>query len=75
MATALLPWAWWLTRRAMRGHSPLPALLACYLVVSIGYVYAALYLAIVIIACLVDAGVARNRAACFERWGSARSAH
>jgi len=63
MATALLPWAWWLTRRAMRGRNPLPALLACYLVVSVGYVYAAMYLAVVMIVCLVDAGVARDRAA------------
>jgi hypothetical protein len=69
MATALLPWAWWLTRRVMRGRNPLPALIACYLVVSIGYVYAALYLAIVIIACLVDAGVARDRVAFLRALG------
>ena len=63
MATALLPWAWWFIRLAMRGRNPLPALTACYVIVSIGYVYAAMYLAIVILACLVDAGVARDRAA------------
>lgn len=69
MATALLPWAWYFTRRAMRGHNPLPALLACYLVVTIGYVYAALYLAIVIVACLVDSGAARDRAAALRTLG------
>jgi hypothetical protein len=69
MATALLPWAWWLTRRAMRGRNPLPALIACYLVVSIGYVYAALYLAVVVLACLVDAGSMRNRAALLRTLG------
>jgi hypothetical protein len=69
MASALLPWAWWLIRRAMRGHNPLPALVACYLLVSIGYVYAPLYLAIVLIACLVDAGVARDRAAVLRALG------
>jgi hypothetical protein len=69
MATALLPWAWWLTRRAMRGRNPLPALVACYLIVSIGYVYAALYLAVVILACLVDAGVARDRNALLRTLG------
>lgn len=63
MATALLPWAWWLTRRAMRGRNPLPALVACYLIVSIGYVFAAMYLAVVVIACLVDGALARDRAA------------
>jgi hypothetical protein len=62
-ATALLPWAWWLTRRAMGGRNPLPALVLCYLIVSIGYVYAPLYLAVVVIACLVDAAASRNRAA------------
>lgn len=69
MAAALLPWAWWLTRRAMRGRNPLPALLACYLLVTVGYVYAALYLAIVLVICLVDAAVARDRAALLRALG------
>jgi len=69
MATVLLPWAWWFTRRAMRGRNPMPALFVCYLIVSIGYVYAALYLAIVIVACLVDGAVARDRAAIVRALG------
>lgn len=60
---ALLPWAWWLTRRAMAGRNPAWALVACYLVVSVGYVYCALYLGVVLLACLVDAALARSRRA------------
>ena len=30
---ALLPWAWWFTRRAMAGRNPLGALVLCYLIV------------------------------------------
>src|SRR4051794_1438292 len=31
MAIALLPWAWWTTRRAIRGANPFPAIVCCYL--------------------------------------------
>jgi len=63
MATALLPWAWWAIRRVMqRGMNPFPALLACYLVVTIGYVYGTLYLGLVILGSLLECGLARNRA-------------
>lgn len=61
IGAALLPWAWWLTRRAMAGRNPAGALVACYLVVSVGYVYCALFLAVVLLACLVDAALARSR--------------
>lgn len=63
IATALLPWAWWSTRRMMRGANPFVAIVLCYLVVCIGYVYAAAYLAIVLLGCLVQAAVERNRVA------------
>ena len=33
----------------------------CYLVVSVGYVYCALYLAVVLLGCLVDAYLSRSR--------------
>jgi hypothetical protein len=63
MATALLPWAWWAVRRVMlRGTNPFPALFACYLVVTIGYVYGTLYLGLVLAGSLVECGLARNRA-------------
>lgn len=61
IGVALLPWAWWLTRRAMAGHNPAGALVVSYLVVAVGYVYCALYLAAVLVACLVDAVVSRSR--------------
>jgi hypothetical protein len=63
MATALVPWAWWAIRRVMlRGTSPFPAALACYLVVTIGYVYGTLYLALIMVGSLLECWLARNRA-------------
>ena len=47
----------------MPAANPLPAALLCYLVVTIGYVYAPLYLAIVLVGCLVEAAVLRRRSA------------
>ena len=61
IGVALLPWAWWFTRRAMAGRNPAPALALCYLVVSVGYVYCAIYLSVVLLACLVDAAMSRSR--------------
>lgn len=63
IGVALLPWAWWFTRRAMAGRNPAGALVLCYLVVSVGYVYCALYLAVILLGCLVDAAVSRSRRA------------
>src|SRR5690242_12069011 len=37
IGVALLPWAWWLTRRAMAGRNPAGALVVAYLVVTVGY--------------------------------------
>jgi len=61
MGAALLPWAWWFTRRAMAGRNPAGALTLCYLVVSVGYVYCAMYLAVILLGCLVDAALSRSR--------------
>ena len=61
IGVALLPWAWWLTRRAMAGRNPAGALAVGYLVVSIGYVYCVLYLATVLLGCFVDALLSRSR--------------
>ena len=61
MVVALLPWAWVFIRRTVRGANPLPALVTGYLVVSVGYVYGTIYLALVflviIIECLLDRDV------------------
>ena len=61
MGAALLPWAWWFTRRAMAGRSPVGALILCYLVISVGYVYCAMWLAVILLGCLVDAALSRSR--------------
>lgn len=67
MITALLPWAWWAMRRTMRqGSNPWPVLLTSYLIVTVGYVYGTLYLAVVFLACLVEAWVSRDRAAAMK---------
>jgi hypothetical protein len=69
MVTALVPWAWWGIRRVMAGAHPLPALVCCYLVVTIGYVYGTLYLALVCAGCLLECALARNRAALVRVFG------
>ena len=63
MVWALLPWAWWAMRRTMTVQAnPWPALLASYLIVTVGYVYGTLYLAVVVVGCLAEAWFTRNRA-------------
>lgn len=62
MCWALLPWVWWGLRRTMAGQNPWIALVAGYLIVTIGYVYGTLYLIFVILGCLLDCALARNRA-------------
>ncbi len=63
MVWALIPWAWWGLRRTMKGNAnPFLALVFGLLTVTVGYVYGTLYLAIVVLATLVDAWVARNLA-------------
>jgi hypothetical protein len=65
LVAALLPWAWWQTRRCLRGANPLPALIAIWLLISVGYVYGTLYLGVVLAAIVVEAvsGVRRDPAA------------
>lgn len=63
LVAAYLPWAWWLTRRAMRGRHPLPAVVAGLLVVTVGYVYGTLYLMLVLLGLLAEAAVHRDRRA------------
>jgi hypothetical protein len=64
MIWALLPWVWWALRRTMRSRTnPLPAILLGYLLVTVGYVYGTIMLVFVLVACLLDAQLARDRAA------------
>jgi hypothetical protein len=61
MVWTLIPYAWWSTRRTMtRNANPLTPLVFGLLTVTVGYVYGTLYLAVVFVACLVDAWVTRN---------------
>lgn len=52
---ALLPWAWLGVKRLIEGRHPLPALVAGYLVVSVGYVYGTMFLIIVLAGLLLEA--------------------
>lgn len=58
---ALVPWAWWAMRRAVAGANPLPVLLVCYLVVTVGYVHGTVALAATVLAVGVDVVLARSR--------------
>ncbi len=64
MIWALLPWVWWALRRMMlHGTGPLAALVLGYLLVTVGYVYGTIMLIFVLLACLLDARLAADRAA------------
>src|SRR4051812_45977895 len=64
MIWALLPWVWWALRRtALLGANPLPALVLGYLLVSVGYVFGTIMLAVVLLACLYDCVLRHDRAA------------
>jgi hypothetical protein len=64
MIWALLPWVWWALRRTMLlGANPLPVLVLGYLEVSVGYVFGTIMLVVVLLACLLDCLLARDRAA------------
>lgn len=67
---ALLPWVWFAIRRTMLlGANPFPPLLLGYLLVTVGYVYGTIMLALVLLACLLDARLARDRAATLKVLG------
>jgi hypothetical protein len=64
MIWALTPWVWWALRRTMLLRAnPLPALVLGYLLVSVGYVYGTIMLIVVLLACLLDSWLARDKAA------------
>lgn len=60
---ALLPWAWWGLRRAVEDdRGPVPYAVAAYLLVTFGYVYGAIVLALILIETLVRHAIRRDRA-------------
>jgi hypothetical protein len=70
MIWALVPWAWWAIRRTMlKRANPLLALLLCYLLVTVGYVYGTIMLILVLLACLLDCAVVRDRASALRVLG------
>lgn len=71
MIWALFPWVWWGLRRTMlRGANPLPALVAGYLLVTVGYVFGTIMLIVAILACLLDCWLGRNRPAAWRLLGA-----
>lgn len=61
LVSALLPWAWWAARRTvLHGANPFPALLAGFLVVTVGYIFGTLMLAVVVVAVILDGLLARG---------------
>lgn len=68
---ALLPWVWSALRRVMRpgGANPFPALGVGYLLVSVGYVYGTIMLILVLVACLLECRLQRNREGALRVFG------
>lgn len=61
MVFSLLPWAWWgLHRSVFSRRNPAPALIASYLLITIGYVHGTLMLALLIVSVLIQCAVARQ---------------
>ncbi|WP_203137771.1 hypothetical protein [Microbacterium sp. JZ31] len=59
---ALLPWVWWALRRAVEAsRSPIPYLIASYLLVSFGYVFGVIALVAILVESLVRAIWQRDR--------------
>lgn len=70
MIWALLPWAWYGLRRMLSDDAnPALVLVFGFLIVTVGYVYGTIYLALVIVACLVDAWLSGNRRGALKVFG------
>lgn len=60
LVAALLPWAWCTARRTLAGAHPWAALLSAGLVITTGYVFGTMYLALVLAGLLLENLLARN---------------
>ncbi|MBY0687192.1 YfhO family protein [Microbacterium marinilacus] len=59
--TALLPWVWWGLRRAVEGRrSPVPYLIASYVLITFGYVFGVMVLVVILVESLVRHAVRRD---------------
>lgn len=64
MIWAIFPWVWWAMRRTLAGGAnPLPALVLGYLLVTVGYVYGTIMLVVLLVTCLFECHLRRDRAA------------
>ena len=54
ITTALFPWAWWALRRLENTRSPIPFLVISYLLVTVGYVFGTMLLALILLVSLVS---------------------
>ncbi len=70
MIWALFPWVWWALRRCLvRGANPGPALVLGYLLVTVGYVFGTIMLVLLLVACLFECRLRRDRAAMWRALG------
>jgi hypothetical protein len=70
MIWALFPWVWWAVRRSLvRGANPLPALVLGYLLVTVGYVFGTIMLIVLLVGCLYECRLRRDRAALLRALG------
>lgn len=61
MVFSLLPWAWWgLHRTIFSARNPAPALIASYLLITVGYVHGTLMLALLVLAVVLQCAMARQ---------------
>jgi hypothetical protein len=60
LVAALLPWAWWATRRTLAGANPWSALLATWLLITTGYVFGTMYLVLVLGGLLLEGLLTRE---------------
>jgi hypothetical protein len=60
LVAALLPWAWWATRRTLAGANPWPALVASGVLVTTGYVFGTMYFALVLGGLMLEALLTRD---------------
>lgn len=60
LVAALLPWAWWATRRTLAGANPWPALLASGVLITTGYVFGTMYFILVLSGLLIEGLLTRD---------------
>jgi hypothetical protein len=60
IVAALLPWAWWATRRTLAGANPWPALVASGVLITTGYVFGTMYFILVLAGLGLESLLTRN---------------